>query len=183
MKLTKNFQIWLVVISFILTTGVLFGGQALATKLQVKNPLDQEMAKLNAVEKYTVEAEGDGLRVNLSLKQTKDLNLVMQQVQKNIETFHKKPVRSFNIVARSNPKLEEIRYQLSFYLEEALASGQYIQLMNALESYQPSITAKVFLNADFVYLQLEDGNNYLYQAIPRNKVNIRLNQYRGGDVS
>ena len=168
MKITKNIQGWLVAVAFLATVALLFGGQAINAKVRVENPLNQHLKAMKLVTAFKVKPAGDGLQLYLKLKQSHDLQKVLSAVTQEVEFYHKKPVTEIVIDNHSNPQLEQIRYQLSFNLEEALASGHFIQLKTAFAAYnRPGTLAKVYLDRRFIYLQLENGKNYLYQAVPR----------------
>ncbi|HYH03093.1 MAG TPA: hypothetical protein VEC37_08340 [Bacillota bacterium] len=186
MKITKNIQGWLIVIAFLATVAILFGGQSINEKMRVENPLKQRMKTIKEVKSFTVEPAGDGLKVKLQLKQSRNLQMVLNRVKQEVEFYHKKPVTNFGIGDQPNSQLEQLKYQLSFYLEEALASGHFIELKSALDSYNKNrgINAKVYLDNDFIYLQLEEGNNYLYQVMPRpvRPLAVNTNSPEGGSI-
>jgi predicted RND superfamily exporter protein len=168
LKITKNIHGWLVAAAFLATVAILFGGQAINAKVRVENPVNQHLNAMKAVTKFKVNPAGNGLQLYLKLKQSPNLQQVLNAAIKEVEFYHKKPVTEIVIGSHSNPQLEQICYQLSFNLEEALASGHFIQLQTALAAYnRPGMMAKVYLDRQFIYLQLEAGKNYLYQAVPR----------------
>jgi hypothetical protein len=167
-KITKNIQGWLVAVAFFVTVALLFGGQTLSTKVRVENPLNQRFKAMKTVVDYKVKPTGNGLQLYLKLKQTGNLQQVLNTAIKEVEFYYKKPVTELVLGSRANSRLEQIRYQLSFNLEEALASGRFIQLKTAFEKYNNAGTiAKVYLEQRFIYLQLESGRNYFYQAVTR----------------
>jgi hypothetical protein len=168
MKITKNIQGWWVAAAFLATVVLLFGGQAINAKLRVENPLNQHLKAMKTVTGFKVKPVGDGLQLDLKLKQNRNLPQVLNTAIKEVEFYYKKPVTELVIGSHSNPQLEQMRYQLSFNLEEALVSGRYVQLKTAFEAYnRPGTLAKVYLERRFIYLQLETGKDYLYQATPR----------------
>ena len=168
MKLTKNIQAWLVVSAFLATIIVLFGGQAILARFKVNNPLKKELASFKVIKDYKIEPVQEGLKVNLKLSKTENLQELLDQVKEKVELYHQKPVISFSLEDRSNKNLVNLKYQLSFYLEEARASGEYVSLKSALEELNDKkVSAKVYLSEDYLYLQLEEGAYYLYEAIPR----------------
>jgi hypothetical protein len=183
LKYFKNLQTWLVVTAFLGTILILFGGQALTAKYKVNKPLEQVVLSKKVIRNFTVKPEKDGVAVALRLKRTANLQSVMDFVIAKTEFYHKKPVTSLMISSSTNPRLEQARYQLSFYLEEALASGHYIQLKAALDDLQSNgIKAKIYLGERFIYLQLEEGQHYLYQAVPRLTKTVAVNNTNpGGD--
>jgi hypothetical protein len=168
MRRTRNIQVWLVLSVFLATVAVLFGGQMITAKLRVDNPLKQRLAKIPEIRGYTVEKAEDGLKLHLKLDKCHNLQAVLNSALHEVEYSYKKTVKSISITDYPDSQLEQTKYQLSFYIEEAVASGHYIQLKSALDSInRKGLKARVFLDNEFIYLQLEDGKNYLYQALPR----------------
>lgn len=181
MKYIKNLQIWLVLLAFLITLGILFGGQTLTTKLRVDDPLKRDIAAIKSVSDFKTEETKNGLTVHLRLRKVADLDDVMEQIKQKVQQFQDKPVVDFQIQDHPNPLLKQLKYQLSFYLEEANTTGRYTQLKNALDSFH-GVTARVYLEKDFIYIQLEDGNFYLYQAVPRIATAPGLKSDTGGDL-
>lgn len=182
MKLIKNIQAWLVCLTFTITVGLLFGGQALFASVKVNNPVKRELSAMKEVKDYSVKPVQEGLKVELKLAQTGNLQAVLDQVKQSIELYHHKPVLEMTITDRPNQRLTHLQYQLSFYIEEARATGEYVKLKAALDGLTDDKTiAKVYLSDSYLYLQLEDGSHYIYQAIPRNATQVGINQNAGGD--
>ena len=53
-------------------------------------------------------------------------------------------------------------------------------MKEALDGYQP-VKAQVYLGTDFIYLQLENDDHYLYEAIHRGSKVVSTNNNQGGD--
>lgn len=166
MKFNKNMQAWLIFAAFVVTLALLFGGQALTLKLRVNDPLKQEVYAIKGVRKFTVKQDKEGLRVELKLSRIADLQQVLDKVKQKVESSYNKPIRAITIKDHSNLRLKEIRYRLSFDLEEAVVTGHYIQLRQSLDAY-PEIQSRIYFSPDFIYIQLEDGGFYHYEAFPR----------------
>lgn len=166
MKQLKNIQVWLVLLTFIITLIALFGGRSLSNRLQVTEPLRKEMAAIKAVKKFKVDPENDGVKVTLNLGKVANLQDILEQVEEKVEHFYNKPVKAIVLVDHSNLRLRQIRYQLAFNLEEARVSGRYVQLKSALDSYR-GVKARVYFSRDYFFIQLEDGPYYHYEAVPR----------------
>ncbi len=178
MKQIKNLQMGLIVLAFLVTLGLLFGGQVLTAKLKVENPLQRDMHQMKAIRDYKVKEDKDGLIVTVKLQKVDDLQKVLDYVKQKVASYYNQPIKNFKIIDRRNHELESLRYQLSFYLEEAVVSGHYIQLKTALESC-PGVKAKAYFSQSSMYLQLEKGQNYLYEVLPNHLQQDKGD--RGGD--
>lgn len=166
MKFNKNIQAWLIFAAFIVTLALLFGGQALTQKLRVNDPLNHEIYATKGVQKFKVIQDKEGLTVELKLARVADLQQVLDKVKQKVESSYNKPVRTIAIKDHSNLRLKEVRYRLSFELEEAVVTGHYIQLKQSLDAY-PEVKSRIYFSPDFIYIQLEDGQFYHYEAFPR----------------
>lgn len=170
MKIVKNIRVWLLLGIFSVTLAMLFGGQALTLKLRVNDPLKHDIYAIKGVRMYRAVQDKDGVKVNLKLAQVKDLQQVLDQVQRKLEYYFNKPVQAIEIEDHSDQRLREARYQLSFNLEEAVVAGHYIQLKEAL-NLDTRVHSRLYFSPGFIYIQLEDGHYYHYEAYPR-QVNV-----------
>ena len=178
MKFNKNIQAWLIFAAFIVTLALLFGGQALTQKLRVNDPLKHKIYAIKGMRKFKVIPDKDALTVELGLSRVADLQQVLDKVKQKVESSYNKPVRKITISGHSNLRLKEVRYRLSFELEEAVITGHYIQLRQSLDAY-PQIKSRIYFSPDFIYIQLEDGKFYHYEAFPRQS--LVAGKIPGGD--
>lgn len=179
-KKLNDLRLWLVLLAFVSTVGVLFGGQKLVAKYRAEDPTRRAVEAIKEVRDFEVKQVADGLTVELKLDKVGNLESLLDEIKQKVETYYHQPVRNFKLTGRPDQKLQQLRYDISFYLEEALVSGRYIQLKEALDGYQ-SVKARVYLGTDFIYLQLENGDHYHYEAIPRGAKVVSSNNNQGGD--
>ena len=179
MKKFGKRQMITLAVAFLATVGVLFGGQALNSKFRVDDPLQHEVMAIRGVQHFKLVPDKDNVRVELKLGKVSNLETILDRINDKVLHYHGKPVTDFQIVSRSDSQLEQARYQLSFYLEEAAVSGRYIQLKDALDAMK-GINARVYLGQDFIYIQLEQGSHYFYQAVPRQARTISIDNQTGG---
>lgn len=180
LKKLKDLRLYLVLLAFLVTVGVLFGGQKLVAKYRSEDPTRRAIGAIREVRDFEVKQASDGLTVELKLDKVGNLELLLDEIKQKVEAHYHQPIRNFKITGRPDQQLQQMRYNISFYLEEALVSGRYIQLKEALDGYQP-VKAQVYLGTDFVYLQLENDDHYLYEAIHRGSKVLSTNNNQGGD--
>ncbi|MGE5581684.1 MAG: hypothetical protein ACM3X9_04015 [Bacillota bacterium] len=180
LKLLKNLHIGLIVLAFVITVGALFGGEFLTTKFKVVDPLKRDLQTVKAIKDFSVKQGKDGMVISLRLRKVDNLQKVLDYVEQRAEFYYNLPVKTFKISDQRNTYLEEVRYQLSFYLEEAAVSGHYIQLKQELDSCR-GVRAKAYFSQNNIYLQLEKGANYLYEVIPVPAKALTFNNNSGGD--
>ena len=179
-KQLKDLRFWLVLLAFLGTVGVLFGGQKLMAKYRAEDPTRRAIGAIKQVRDFKVKQVPQGLTVELKLDKVGNLESLLDEVKQKVEAYYHQPVTNFKISGRPDQKLQQIRYNISFYLEEALVTGRYIQLKEVLDEYRP-VKARVYLGTDFIYLQLENDNHFLYEAISRGSKIVSANNNQGGD--
>ena len=180
MKRIKELKVGLVILAFLITIGVLFGGQALTTKVKVDTPLKRDLYSLKDIQSFSVKQEKDGIIISLKLRKVDNLQKVLDFVQQKIALYYGLPVKEFKIADQRNRSLEQARYKLAFYLQEAAVSGHYIRLKEALDSFK-EVNAKAYVSQNYIYVQLEEGRNYLYEVVPVPTRTIAVNNNLGGD--
>lgn len=171
----------LIVAAIILT--VLLGGQGLAKTLRVNRPLSRELRAIDGVHQYTLGSSPEGIRLDLTLGRVPDLEQTMVKVLASIAERRREPVAEVQI-RDHRQGLTGVYYDLRFSLEEALATGRYSALrgdLDRLASRYHLDRVRIYLGQRFIYVQLEKGPAYLYQALPR-PVNDRRIADEGGGV-
>jgi hypothetical protein len=181
MKPVKNMRAWVIALAFVITLTAFFSGQVISKKFKTTDPLKREFSKIKSIESFSINQADNGVNVNLKLGKVNNLRTILDKVQERVKFYYNKPVKSFTITNHANKRLEEVRYQLSFNLEEAVYTGRYLQLKDTLNSYR-GLKVKVYFSPSFIYLQLEDGQNYYYEAYGRPVALVRDNTRLGGDT-
>jgi hypothetical protein len=166
----RQIRLGLALVVFVLTLAVLIGGQGLARNLGVDRPLAKELATVKGVKSFTLSHEGDGSsRLELTLDRVPDLEKTIGEAVGIVEARQKEKITSIVIKDRRQG-LEHIYYNLRFNLEEAYATGRYVQLRDRLESLMRGehlTKARIYLGTRFTFVQLEKGRAYLYEVLPR----------------
>lgn len=181
MKPYQNIKPWLIAVALVITIIVLFGGQALTVKFRVDNPLKHDIFAIKGVKEFDVTQDKAGVKVHLKLSPVTNLQQVLDPIQQKVEFYYHKPISQINIGDHSNSILAEMRYQLSFNLEEAVVTGHYMQLRSALELY-PQVKSRIYFSPGFIYIQMDQGRYYHYEAFPR-QMNISSKTVGGEVVS
>ncbi|HHT05386.1 MAG TPA: hypothetical protein GXZ97_03865 [Hydrogenispora sp.] len=165
-------QIIIVALVFLFTSGLLFGGGFLYEKLFQRNPLQRWVKTSPAITEFQLKEDKAGLRLELTLdpKQVDNLQAVLEPFLQEVVTRKQQPVQEVRIVNEPSPELAEVYYQLSFALAEAQATGEYNTLYEVLQALQAEAGAgdfRVYLGADYLYVQLKKGKESYFSVVPR----------------
>ncbi|NLW59212.1 MAG: hypothetical protein GX073_02560 [Firmicutes bacterium] len=173
---------------FILTVGLLFGGDFLYEKLFARNPLQKWVKTTPAITAFQLQEAKAGLRVELTLDpaQVDNLQKVLEPFLREVMTRKQRPVHEVWIANEPSPELAEVYYQLSFALAEAQATGEYNTLYEVLQALQGGNEAadyRVYLGADYLYVQLKKESESYFAVLPRidhSKSLVRAGGTKGG---
>ena len=165
-------QIIIVALAFFLTSGLLFGGGFLYEKLFQRNPLQKWVKNSPAITDFHLQERKAGLRLELTLdpEQVDNLQVILEPFLHEVMVRKQRPVQEVRIANKPSPELAEVYYQLSFALAEAQATGEYNTLYEVLQSLQAEAGEadfRVYLGADYLYVQLKKGNESCFSVVPR----------------
>ncbi len=158
---------------FFLTSGLLFGGGFLYEKIFQRDPLQKWVRSNPAVSAFQLQEQGEGLSLELKLdpEQVNNLQALLEPILREVLARKGKAVTKVSILNEPSPALAEIYYKLSFALEETKATGEYNTLYEVLQSLQVKAQEadfRVYLGADFLYVQLKQGKDAYFTVLPRN---------------
>lgn len=157
----------LIGVAFIVTTGLLFGGETLAKHFFKDNPLQEWADAVPEIKDFELQGKGENLHVQLG--KTDNLRNTLEPFLREIRERTKEDITEILIESPQAPELAPIYYELSFTLEEARVSGNYQALYTKLQELENEYKGdfKVFIGEEFIFVQLAKDDNLYYQAAPR----------------
>ena len=160
-------KFFLIGVAFLLTTGLLFGGEALAEYFLQDTPLQQWAEAVPEIKDFTLTGKGEVL--HLRLEKTDDLRRTLEPFLREIREKRKGDLAQVIIETPQAPELAPVYYELSFTLEEARVSGNYQALYEKLQELEEKYNGdfKVLIGEEFFFVQLVKNDHLYYQAVPR----------------
>lgn len=165
----KGLRIPFVILSTCLALGILFGGHWLYQEFIVLRPLVNDLQAIPGVEKIAVNKQGTKMMVNIHLKENVDLTQTYSQIE-NLVTRVSSEDWQFQIEDRPNQQLEKLYYQSQFCIYEALSQGNFTDMSKNIEKIMQSaegVKWKLNMDLHYIYLEMYDGDHYIYKIIPR----------------
>jgi hypothetical protein len=151
-----------IIIVFIVTLLVLYGGRAASYSLQVRRPLHEFFTQQTEVIDYSVQQGREGICVRVELDDA--------QLWAGIAEVTGRIPAVLDVTDRRNHGLEETFRSMRIHIEEALATGSFYAMAQAIdeEAKEAGLDRwSVGVDSDYVYVQLHKGESYLYEIIPR----------------
>lgn len=165
----KGYRVEVVTAVALLTVAVLLGGHLAYIRLFVEKPLLRSLEQIAGVEKVRLSQADDRYVVTLELARVNDL----AQVYRRAEELSRESLGPGNfllkVADKRNPALENLYYRVHYYVEEALAQGNFSVAAEKIAAAAKSagVKERFYVDEDHVYLELVQGENYLYEVRSR----------------
>lgn len=177
-------KVHLVIIFLLLTLVILVVGNMLYQKYYLTEPLFKLYQKTKVVQDYHVDGQGRVKKVLVEMKKTNNLQKSYNELLAGTAQVLGNSEITLELKDRRNDKLEKIYYDSQLIIYEALLKGNFTNMAEAIKKQAKAAGAEAQISIDKnnIYLQLVQGDNYLYEIIPRNTTDDKsfLNQ-RGSD--
>ena len=123
LKKLKNLRLCLVLLAFLVTVGVLFGGQKLVAKYRSEDPTRRAIGAIKEVRDFEVKQASDGLTVELKLDKVGNLELLLDEIKQKVEAHYHQPIRNFKITGRPDQQLHSEVIIYRFILKKLWYQG------------------------------------------------------------
>jgi hypothetical protein len=163
-----EFRILVFVLALLVTLGAFLSVSALYRKYQVERPMVEDLQKL-AGGRVELEKEKNGYQVTLIPGKVDNLQDYYLQAQKSVTSRLSGKEAEIIIEDQPSPKLQAFYTKMQPAIYESLATGRFVWLEEeiARRSADSNIRFQLLVDNDFLYLQMEDRDGYLYRVIER----------------
>lgn len=163
-----GFRVDLVVLFLCLGLGLLFGGRWVYNTLQYANPLESFLQDNVLIQSYQIEKEKEQTDISVDLGKVDNIAQSYADLYQALEQVMGKKEFTLTITDQRNGELEELLHHSEFAIYEAMVRGNYREMEQAIisQAVDKGVLAKVFMNPQAVYVQLEKDEHYLYAKIP-----------------
>jgi len=158
-----------VLLAFLVTAGLLFGGYFVYQAYAVQQPMESGIAGVEGVSAVSLETERGLVTIRLRLRPEADLMRVYRQV----ETLAAGRAGGRNIAVvvetEAGGDLEAVWQEMLFDLAEAMENRRYGDipgLMEAAERRHPGLSAEAAMDESRVYVTLRLDGAAMHKALP-----------------
>lgn len=154
-------------LSMIVVVGVLYGLQRWVYVSQTRNPLSEALKHSPVVQKVTLNLAASTPTVTATLKNVPDLMTTYHELQETLRGYVLNA--QLEVLGHPDAKLHSAYESLSFPIEQGLATGHFVQMQSAVmnDTRRLGVQAKVYIDAQNVYLALYDTSHAAYYIYPR----------------
>lgn len=155
-----------------LTLGVLFGAYFFYTHFFIQEPLSTTLDNSELIGKYQMDNNHKKPVLKLKLNKVDDLAGEFQHFLANSGQLLTEKDLQVELFSNPNAKLLHFYQEINPTLYEVLSLNNFSSLQKELEmkNQQYGLTnIKLIISIDYLFLQLEDNENYLYYILNRDK--------------
>ncbi|NLB89142.1 MAG: hypothetical protein GX790_07965 [Syntrophomonadaceae bacterium] len=168
MMKNSEFRIAVAIIALITVFGLLWGGFTLYKKLRVEEPLTKGLREIKAVSSVSVTKDKVYV-IEVKLDKVEDIQSVYQSLIKAIEGTLKENEYELVILDNENKVLKDLYKELQPVIYEGLANNGFVWLDETLAKTVKGdvIIYDLFVDEENLYIQLFNGDYYMYKILPR----------------
>jgi hypothetical protein len=155
-----------VIVMAIVTLAVLLGGYQAYQRFYMIDPLTAQLKTVDGVETVQVQT-GHPVTVRVELGPVQDLQTTYEDVSRTV-TQAVGSAGSIVLVDHADAALRNAYESLLPYVLEGVAKGDYAEMMDTVraKAQKMGIQARITMDERNIYIQLSQGDHYLYRVMP-----------------
>lgn len=158
-----------VLVFLLATVVVLFGGWIAYRDYGLVRPLKQQLAATQNVQTVeTVNLSGPQREIEVSMKKVPDLQTAYRSIKSAVSSKLKTDI-AIKIKDQRTPELEAAFQSYQPLIYSGIAQGNYMDMIEKFQTHARKdgfTKANVTMDRENLYIQLEKGDNFLYEVIP-----------------
>lgn len=168
----NGFKIPIIIMALIVGLGGLWGGQWLFNRYNYERPLTKVLDENKDIDYYQIENQQPVMQLEVKLKKVDNFMESYNKLYDSIKYVVGR--REFKLILKDDrdPTLENINYHVRLAAYESLKRGNFLEM----ESYISKVAnrqgsrARITVDENYLFIQLEHDNHYLYEIIPLDAV-------------
>lgn len=160
--MVSEMKIHYIVLVAVVSFALLLGGYNIYTTHYLEEPMINNISELTQVKSVEINSAENLINVELAEGvPLKDAHKIIKPLVG--EQF------SLQYASNASANLTDVFEKSNFIIQQGLKQGEYYFMYESLTKLydEAGLTHNFVLDGDNLYIQLYDGNNYLYEVIPR----------------
>ncbi len=151
----------------ILTFLLLFGGYQVYRNLEIVQPLQAQLMRIQSVNNAKIQSVAQNPTVVVSLNKVGDLQSTYTKIQAVILNNLGNAV-PITITDTRNAALSNAYESMKPILYQGIAHGNYVNMIGSFKKAcrANGISCKISMNGQYIFVQLMQHNAYLYDIVP-----------------
>lgn len=162
-------RVHIVVLALLVGLGVLWGGQWAFKRFNYERPLAVVLSENEDIASYSIISEGMEPEVEVTLKQVDSLQDTYLNIQQSVDSAVSGKAVKITVKDNRDQVLDNVYRDAQLAAYEALDRGNYLEMSDYIQrrASTEGARARVSLDGERLYIQMDHGDKYLYEIIPR----------------
>lgn len=164
-----NLRLLPALLTFVIASGLLFGGYFFYQSYAVDRPLEESVAGTDGVAEASVTTARTNITIRLLLEDGADLRTVYRTVQQLALERGSGRELEVELTGDPSPALVRIWQDALFHVAEAMDNRRYgdmPRLMEQLEDSHPGLAARASMDESHIYVTLRLDGSAMYNVLP-----------------
>ncbi|BCV25004.1 hypothetical protein [Gelria sp. Kuro-4] len=165
----RGYRVDVVAAVALLTVALLLGVRLAYVRYFVERPLVNELQALPGVKDVKLSQARGRYNVKLALGRVDNLAEVYRQAEELAAASLGPGGFNLMLADERTPALEQVYYEIHYYVEEALVRGNFSEAAERIQSAARAagVEEKFYVDQGHVYVELTQGPGYLYEVHQR----------------
>lgn len=165
----NGIKVHIVALALLVGLGALWGGQWAFKRFNYERPLDRALGENKEIASFSLNNAGADPEVQVKLKQVNSLEASYQNIQQSVDQAVNGNNVKITVTDNRDKVLEGLDNDARLAAYEALNRGNYLEMSSYIQHKAAGAGAKaqMALDQDSLYIQIDHGDKYLYDIIPR----------------
>lgn len=149
---------------------LLIAAQYAYTLQRVERPLEERIGAVPGVRAVSVDTSRDPILIRVTLGPVDNLLQTYDEIRAAADDVLGGRAYEIRLADRRDARLVDDYYALNAILQEGIATGRFTDMVARVEAAAKELgldSAKVYVDADRLYVELRAGDDYLYEVLPR----------------
>jgi len=171
----QKYKWFIVVITTVLTLTVLGASHFFWQQYALDKPLTQVIQSIDGVETLTLDNSDkneSSRAIHITLNHVANLQKTYQGANDGIINIL--GAKKYHIIIHDHPtpELEQLYYAMHYHIQEAIFTGKFGGMAEIIQekALAANTKAQVYVDANYIYVQLMSNNGNLYRVISRQLV-------------
>jgi hypothetical protein len=172
----KKYNWSIIVIGILLTFAGASGSYYFWQQNMVTKPLALAIQEIQGIEIVTLDTQDklqNVLGIDVTLNNINNLQTTYELINHTIKTNIGSKKYKLTLHDHRTPPLEELYYSIHHQIYEGISTGQFSRMYEIIREKATAVDtrAQVYVDSNYVYIQLSTATGNLYQVIPRHPDN------------
>ena len=162
----NGLKIRIIIVVTLIVLGLLFGGRYVYERFYVLDSLVEAFTSIEGASGLQVKTQRKTDLV-ITLDRVSQLETTYGKIKDTAEELLGDKLGTIQLVDRRDQQLVDCYHRLHYALWQAISTGDFVDMAAQASKLTEDLDARITVDRDYVYVELETEEAYLYEIVPR----------------